>query len=148
MVRTLQWVYLACRLALTALGLGFIVASAAPQPAPAAQCGLDVGGRAVLASDKIDPDVFVWDSRDRLAAYESGNWSSTRAIFAHTLLAPSGTRASVVSCYPGVVHARDPHTSRDAIAVRLLSGPYRGHYGWVLSSDVHSGGARNSAYSR
>ncbi len=108
----------------------------------AAECGLAVGGRAVLASDATDPNVFVWDSRERLIDYEAGRWESTRTIFAHTIMAHPGTHAVVVACYPGVARSRSDATPQDAIGIRIASGPYRGRYGWVISEDVHRAGDR------
>ncbi|GAC1443462.1 MAG: hypothetical protein NVS2B8_13390 [Vulcanimicrobiaceae bacterium] len=106
-------------------------------PAPAAECVASAGGRVVLASDAVDPDVFLWDSRARLLNYSAGQWGSTKAIFAHTMLAQPGTKAMIVSCVPAVAHLKYGAADEDAIGVRVLSGPHRGRYGWVLSSDIH-----------
>jgi hypothetical protein len=102
-----------------------------------ALCTVTPGGRVVLESDAVDPDVFLWDSRDRLVDYAAGQWGNTRAIFAHTLLAEPGTQAMVVSCYPSVAHPKFSTGDEDAIGVKIMSGPHRGRYGWVLSSDIH-----------
>jgi hypothetical protein len=108
-------------------------------PATAAQslCAAPAGGRVVLESDAVDPDVFLWDSRTRLVNYAAGQWGNTRAIFAHTMLAEPGTLALIVSCIPSAAHPRFAAGNEDAIGVRVMSGPYRGRYGWVLSSDIH-----------
>jgi hypothetical protein len=100
-------------------------------------CTVVPGGRVVLESDAVDPDVFLWDSRDRLIDYAAGQWGNTRAIFAHTLLAEPGTQAMVVSCFPSVAHPKFSTGDEDAIGVKIMSGPHRGRYGWVLSSDIH-----------
>ena len=105
--------------------------------ASAADCSAAPGGRVVLESDAVDPDVFLWDSRSRLADYASGSWGNTRAIFAHTMLAEPGTQALVVSCVPDAAHPKFATSDVAAIGVRVMSGPYRGRYGWVLSSDAH-----------
>lgn len=104
---------------------GFAAAAEAPP------CSTWPGARVYLASDPADPQVFLWDSRDRLIAYAAGQWGSARAIFAHTMLAEPGTQALAVSCY------HDVAKPRDAIGVKVLNGPFRGRYVWVLSSDVH-----------
>lgn len=95
------------------------------------------GSKVSLMSDSTDPDVFLWDSRERLIDYAAGEWGDARAIFAHTVLARPGTAAVVVSCESGVAHPRFQPGAQDAIGVRIMSGPYRGRFGWVLSSDVH-----------
>jgi hypothetical protein len=105
------------------------------------------GSRVSLMSDAADPDVFLWDSRQRLIDYAAGQWGDARAIFAHTVLARPGTSAVVVSCESGVAHPRYQSGTQDAIGVRIMSGPYRGRSGWVLSSDVHPlrGSSRDSS---
>ncbi len=95
------------------------------------------GSRVSLMSDAADPDVFLWDSRERLIDYAAGQWGDARAIFAHTILARPGTAAVVVSCDSGVAHPRFQAGAQDAVGVRIMSGPYRGKFGWVLSSDIH-----------
>ncbi len=102
-----------------------------------ADCSAAPGGRVVLESDAVDPDVFLWDSRLRLADYAAGAWGNTRAIFAHTLLTGAGTQAVVIACVPAAAHPKFSSGDEDAIGVRVMSGPYRGRYGWVLSSDTH-----------
>ena len=103
----------------------------------AAGCPAPRGGRILLASEAVDPDVFLWDSRDRLLNYSAGQWRDTRAIFAHTLLAEPGTQALVMTCVPGAVHSASLAGDANAMGVKVLSGRYRGRYGWVLSSDTH-----------
>lgn len=120
-----------------ALVLGTLAILVAPSVARATKCPSPSGGRVVLASDPMDPDVFLWDSRTRLVDYTAGQWGSTRAIFAHTFLAEPGTQAIVVSCIPAVAHPKSGPGDEDAIGVKVLSGPHRGRYGWVLSSDIH-----------
>lgn len=104
--------------------------------ARAALCTATAGGRVILASEAVDPDVFLWDSRQRLIDYSAGQWGSTRAIIAHTLLAEPGTQAVVVSCAPAAAHPKYATSDEDAVGVKIMTGPHRGRYGWVLSSDV------------
>ncbi|GAC1348995.1 MAG: hypothetical protein NVSMB19_01960 [Vulcanimicrobiaceae bacterium] len=106
--------------------------------AGAAPCAAPAGGRIVLVSDAVDPDVFLWDSKRRLVDYAAGRWGDTRSVFAHTVLAVPGTQAMVISCVAGVAHPKFGKGDEDAIGVKLVNGPYKGRYGWVLSGDVHS----------
>jgi hypothetical protein len=103
----------------------------------AAECGAGKGAPVTLASDPGDPDVIVWDSRDRLVAYVAGRWTSSRDVMAHTVIAGPGTRAQVTDCIRGIAHVKIADVDRDAIGVKIMSGPFRGRYGWVVSSDVH-----------
>jgi hypothetical protein len=81
--------------------------------------------------------VFLWDSRERLVDYTAGDWGDTRQIFSHTLLTEPGTSALVVACFPRAAHQRYALGDEDAVGIRLTSGPNRGRYGWILSSDAH-----------
>ncbi len=119
--------------------LGALVAFGCSGAAPPSLCSVAPGGRVLLASDAVDPDVFLWDSRERLVDYTAGDWGNTRTIFVHTLLTEPGTAAMVVACLPHAAHQRYAPGDEDAVGVRLTSGPNRGRYGWVLSSDVHPG---------
>ena len=115
-----------------------LAAASAAMPCAAAQAACTApGSRVELASDAVDPDVFLWDSRERLVGYAAGQWGSTKQIFDHTLLAMPGTMALVVSCVSSVAHPRYSAVDEDAVGVKVLTGRYRGRYGWVLSSDVH-----------
>lgn len=91
----------------------------------------------MLKSTDLDPDVFVWDSRERVIEYAAGYWRNTHDVLAHSLLAKPGTRARVISCVAGVVHSKYASERQDAVGVRLVNGPSRGRYGWVTSEDVH-----------
>lgn len=119
---------------LAALGVLLVLGTVT---ASAALCPTAPGNRVMLASDAVDPDVFLWDSKTRLIGYAAGQWGNTRAIFAHTVLAEPGTRAMVVSCVPSVAHPKFGTGDEDVVGVKVLSGPHRGRYGWVLSSDIH-----------
>lgn len=106
----------------------------------AAECGARKGAPVTLASESSDPDVIVWDSRERLVSYVEGRWTSSRDIMAHTVMTGPGTRAQVTDCVQGVAHVKIADVERDAVGIKIMSGPFRGRYGWVVSSDVH--GAR------
>ena len=114
-----------------------------PVPSNAAGCAMAPGSGAMLASDAIDPDVFVWDSKERLIEWTGGRWGSSREVLTHTTLAVPGTRAVVVSCHPGVARRKYSNIDQDAVGIRLISGQYRGRYGWVLSSDAHPVAAKH-----
>ncbi len=103
----------------------------------AAECGVRAGTAVTLTSNPADPDVMVWDSRERLVAWVAGHWNSSREVMAHTLIASPGTQALVVHCVGAEARPRSPELTRDVIAVRITSGPLRGRYGWVIASDVH-----------
>ncbi len=115
---------------------GFALLAALGIPVLAAPCGLPVGRAIVLKSAEIDPDVFVWDAKQRVIDYASGHWGDTHDVLQHTLLAKPGTRAVVVQCGAGLVR-RDNGDARDVIGIRLVNGPNKGRYGWVTSDDVH-----------
>jgi hypothetical protein len=114
-----------------------LVVLAPAMPARAEGCSLGVGWRITLISEAVDPDVFVWDSRNRLVDYTAGRWSDTQQIFAHTTLAQSGTEAVVISCAPAAARPKYSSSDQDIVGVKITRGPFRGHYGWVLASDAH-----------
>jgi hypothetical protein len=106
-------------------------------PVHAAPCaGVPVGRAVFLKSVEIDPDVFVWDTKQRVVDYASGHWGDTHELMAHTMLAKPGTRAVVVQCHAGLVR-KDGTEPRDAVGIRLVNGNNKGRYGWVTSDDVH-----------
>jgi len=121
----------------TRLGALAVFVLAVPALVYAAGCIPTVGAPVMLRSDPADPDVIVWDSRERLVAYVEGHWNSSQEVLTHTVLAVPGTHAQVVACYPGIARLKYGNGQRNAVGVRLTSGPFRGHYGWVISSDVH-----------
>ncbi len=104
-------------------------------PATAAPCAQSAGTAIVLKSADIDPDVFVWDSKQRVVNYAGGFWGSTRDVLVHSVLAKPGTRAVIVQCDPGIVKPKYVSETLDAVGVRLTNGPNKGHYGWVTSQD-------------
>lgn len=92
----------------------------------------------VLRSTDLDPDVFVWDAKQRAIDYAGGMWASTNEVMNHTTLAKPGTRAVVVACEAGAMRSKYAHELLDAIGVKIINGPNRGRYGWVTSEDVHA----------
>ena len=83
-----------------------------------------------------DPDVFIFDSRVRLIDYSAGRFDEVKAVMAHTLLASPGTRAIVSSCVRNVVKPKYSGDYFDAVGIKVITGPYRGRWGWVSSEDV------------
>jgi hypothetical protein len=121
----------------TATVIALVLLAAAPAPADSCST-LPLGGRVVLKSSDLDPDVFVWDSKARVADYASGNWRNTHDVIVHTLLAKPGTSALIVACHKDMIRSRYANETLDAVGIRLVSGPYHGRYGWVTSEDVHA----------
>jgi len=85
-----------------------------------------------------DPDVFVWDSRFRLIEYASGNYDRANEVLAHTILAKPGTPAIVAMCAANSVRPSYTEDAFDAVGIKITSGPYRNHWGWVSSEDVRT----------
>ena len=108
--------------------------------AQAQQCRAGSGMNVTLFGGVDDPDVLVWDSRARLLSYSSGSSDTRKFLLPHALLTRPGTKAVVVSCRAGVVHSKFRLDAEDAIGVQILSGKYRGRYGWVSSGDIHGRG--------
>jgi len=108
--------------------------------AVAAPCHATHGLRVTLFGGVDDPDVLVWDSRDRLVAFAGGSSDTRKFLLPHALLTHPGTAAIVQDCMSGIVHPKFRMDAEDAIGVLIVSGKYRGRYGWVSSSDVHGPG--------
>jgi hypothetical protein len=106
-------------------------------PADAAPCSLATGAAVILRSSDFDPDVLVWDSRQREIEYVSGNIKNAGEVLSHTLLSAPGTRAVVVACDPASSKPRYAPAAEDTIGIKITSGPNRGRYGWVSSDDAH-----------
>lgn len=123
------WIVVACAL--------LAIAFARPAPSPAASaCRFSIGQRVALLGEGDDPDVFLWDSRFRLAAYQTGSWDVDRALLPHARLIAAGTRAIVITCVPNFVHPKYRSGTDDAVGVRILHGKLRGTTGWALGSDL------------
>ena len=108
-------------------------------PVDASTCALSVGSPVMLRSSDFDPDVLVWDSRQRAIDYVSGNMKSTSEVLTHTLLSKPGTHAVVIACDAGSSKPRFAALAEDTVGIKITSGPNRGRYGWVSSGDVHTG---------
>lgn len=89
----------------------------------------------MLAGQSLDPDVFVWDSAQRLTAYLAGDFT-TDIVLRHTMLAPPGTKAITVGCKEAAAKPQYAKTTLDLVGVKLMDGPNRGRYGWVVADDV------------
>jgi hypothetical protein len=118
------------------LAVVFVVLVTAALAAQAsAACVVTQGDRVVLASQGLDPDVFVWDSAQRLIAYLEGDYN-TDAVLHHTVLAMPGTKAVAVGCKEAAAHPKYAKTTSDLVGIKLTDGPSKGHYGWVVADDV------------
>ena len=106
----------------------------------AAQCHAAHGMHVTLFGGVDDPDVLVWDSRDRLVTFAGGSSDTRKFLLPHALLTRPGTPAVVQECVAGLVLAKFRTDPEDAIGVLIMGGKYRGRYGWVSSSDVHGPG--------
>lgn len=109
-------------------------------PADASPCSLAAGAAVILRASDFDPDVLVWDSRQREIDYVSGNMKNASEVLSHTLLSAPGTRAIVVACDAGSSKPRYATGAEDTVGIKLTSGPNRGRYGWVSSGDAHAAG--------
>ena len=123
------------------IAIGSVIAPIAPvSPAP---CALAVGTPVTLRSTDFDPDVFVWDTRQRAIEYAGGHWKNTSDVMNHTLLAKPGTRAIVVACEAGSAQSRYANALEDTVGLKITAGPYRGKFGWVTAEDIHSPSLRH-----
>jgi len=86
----------------------------------------------------------VWDSRDRLVSYAGGSSDSRSFLLPHALLNRPGTKAIVQACMAGIVHPKFRMDPADAVGILIVTGKYRGRYGWVSSSDIHGSGIPES----
>ena len=75
-------------------------------PVQASPCGVPVGRVVTLKSVDLDPDVFVWDAKQRVVDYAGGYWRDSHDVMTHTVLAKPGTRAVIVQCNAGAVHPK------------------------------------------
>jgi hypothetical protein len=106
----------------------------------AQQCHAAHGMQITLFGGVDDPDVLVWDSRDRLISYGAGSADTRKFLLPHAFLNRPGTRAVVQTCIGGAVHSKFRMDADDAVGVLILTGKYRGRYGWVSSADIHGQG--------
>ncbi len=92
----------------------------------------------VLVSQELDPDVFLWDSSDRLVKYATGDYD-VETVLKHTTLVRAYSRAVALGCKNTSIHPNyqgAPGAPLYLVGVKVASGRYRGRYGWVLSSDI------------
>lgn len=106
-----------------------------------ADCAGPPGAQVVLVSNSYDPDVLVWDSKQRLLYYQAGGWRVAKMLLPHALLARAGTKAVLLSCQLNIVHPKYQIAPTDAAGVKLTGGPYKGRYGWVMAVDLHVKGS-------
>jgi len=117
--------------------LGTLVALLFLVPVSArADCAGKPGTEVLLSSNSYDPDVLVWDFKQRLLDYQAGGWSVARLLLPHALLARAGTKAILQSCGPNIVHSKYQLAPAGAAGIKLISGPYKGRYGWVMAVDL------------
>jgi hypothetical protein len=106
--------------------------------APVSACPLASGERIVLVSQELDPDVFVWDTRDHLVSYVQGDYNVS-LVLKHTILIRAFTGAVVLGCRSLTLRS-SPESGEIPpsfmIGVRVTTGAFRGRYGWVASTDV------------
>jgi len=123
------------------LAIAVLLLALAAIPAHAAgTCNATRGMHVTLFGGVDDPDVLVWDSRDRLVTYAGGSADVRQFLLPHAILNRPGTKAIVQSCISGIVHPKFRMDPADAVGVLILTGKYRGRYGWVSSSDIHAPG--------
>ncbi|GAC1390359.1 MAG: hypothetical protein NVSMB31_07320 [Vulcanimicrobiaceae bacterium] len=101
-----------------------------------ADCSSLQGQRVILISNTYDPDVLLWDSKQRLMDYAAGNWDVAKILLPHALLARAGTRALLMTCFNNIVHLKSRLAPTDAAALKITSGPYKGRYAWVMAEDL------------
>jgi len=101
-----------------------------------ADCRVHVNDKVALYGTSDDPDVFVWDSRFRLRAYEGGTFDQMRALLPHATLVRPGTRAIVESCVADFVQSKYVAQPDDAVGIVITTGPKHGQRGWVVGSAV------------
>ena len=109
-------------------------------------CPVSRGASLVLVSQELDPDVFLWDSADRLVHYATGDYD-VQTVLKHTVLVHAFSKAYALGCRKQVVHPSAAGAALGTsiiylIGVRVVSGDARGKFGWVLSADVRGPGGR------
>lgn len=118
--------------------IALVLCAYALNAAALADCRVRSGSRVVLYGNSGDPDVFVWDSKQRLLDYSSGTYDVDRMLVPHALLTRPGTRVIVVTCVPNIVHPKFQYAVDDAIGIKILTGSYRGRYGWIKATDMRT----------
>ncbi|HEY8313278.1 MAG TPA: hypothetical protein VIG51_03810 [Candidatus Baltobacteraceae bacterium] len=105
-----------------------------------ADCRVDKGQKVSLFGGADDPDVLVWDNKARLVEYAGGSSDTRKFLIPHALLARPGTKVVVQECISNLVHPKFRFITDDAIGVLIMTGRYRGKYGWVTADDVRGAG--------
>jgi hypothetical protein len=116
-----------------------------PAMVDASACALSNGQQVMLRASDFDPDVFVWDTRQRAIDYVDGVPVSASDVVKHTLLARPGTHGLVVQCDPGSAKLPYSDAILDTVGIKITTGPNKGRYGWVSSDDAHLGATAQSA---
>ena len=125
---------------LSALGL-FVICSVSVHACPVGR-----GEHIVLASQELDPDVFLWDSSARVVQYATGDYD-VDTVLKHTTLVKAFSQALALGCRRADIGSTSsgtkPAVALYVIGVRVVSGVSRGRWGWVLSSDVRGADGRS-----
>lgn len=92
----------------------------------AGACNVSVGHRVAVYDRQADPRVFLWDGRDKPAAYARNGW--TISVIRHAHLLAANTNVEIVT----------PCDLKDnSVGVKVLTGWYTGHFGWVSLPDIN-----------
>jgi len=120
------------------VGMAILTWNLAAGAALAAEpCVIASGQSVVLMSSELDPSVFIFDTHQRAGDWAGGFYKSASELMSHTTISPPGTRAIVIACIHGAAQTKFRKDPLDVIGLRIVSGPDRGHYGWVTADDVH-----------
>jgi len=105
------------------------------------------GTSLVLVSQELDPDVFLWDSSDRLVKYATGDYD-VETVLKHTTLVRAYSRAVAVGCKNASIPPRSEATPGPLylVGVKVATGRARGRYGWVLSTDIRGPDGRQLTF--
>ena len=87
----------------------------------------------MLDAQSMDPDVFVWDSAQRLVNYTNGAYL-VDTVLKHTTLAPAGTPAVFLGCRRSPAGA--PSAIKDMLKVRIFIQTRPPQTGWVSAEDA------------
>lgn len=93
------------------------------------------GSRILLAAQGMDPDVFVWDTAQRLVNYSNGAYI-VESVLKHSTLAPAGTQAVILSCRRFRVGVRPASAFTEIMKVRIFIQAGRPHAGWISAEDA------------
>jgi hypothetical protein len=106
---------------------------------PSVACPVTRGAHLVLVSNDLDPDVFLWDSADRLVKYAMGDYN-VETVLKHTTLVRAYSRAVALGCKNPAIHPSYTGATSDAtvfvVGVRVAAVRGSSRNGWVLSTDI------------